>query len=87
MLCQFLRVPWNIENSHDRLGQGPSNDVTALNLLGISAIGLKFGGMVHSMMKQIAMKMAMLGQFLCIPRNFEISKIGYDQLQGTTLPL
>ena len=34
--------------------------------LRISTISLKFGGMVHSTIKH------MLGQFLCIPRNFEV---------------
>ena len=37
-------------------------------------------------MKQSAIKMAVLGQFLWVPRNFEISRIGWDQVQGTTLP-
>ena len=42
--------------------------------LRISAIGLKFCGVMHNMMKQIAIKMAMLGQ--CLPalgmmHNFE----------------
>ena len=32
-------------------------------------------------------KMAMLGQFLCVSRNFEISMIVLDQVWGTTLPL
>ena len=36
------------------LGPGPRDDVTALALLRISAVGLKFGGMMHVRMKQIA---------------------------------
>ena len=32
----------------------------------------KFGEMMHSTMEQIAFKMAMLGQFLRVPQNFEI---------------
>ena len=40
--------------------------------LRISGISLKFGGMMHNNMKQIAFKVAMLGQFLRIPWNFEI---------------
>ena len=52
MLGQFLRVSWKFSNFHDRLGPGLRNDVTAFTLR-ISAIGLKFGGMVLTM-KQIA---------------------------------
>ena len=42
------------------------------NSLRISAIGLKFGGVVHINNKHIC-KMAMFGQYLCVPRHFEIS--------------
>ena len=45
------------------------NDVTALTLR-ISAISLKFGGVMHS--SRSLSKMAMLGWFLHIPQNFEI---------------
>ena len=38
----------------------------------ISAISLKFSGTMHRTMKQITTKMAMLGQFLSVPLNFEI---------------
>ena len=31
--------------------------------------------------------MAILGQFLRIPQNFEISRIGSDHVRGTMLPL
>ena len=41
------------------------------NSLRILAIGLKFGEMIHSNMKQIAFKMAKLGQFSRVPQNFE----------------
>ena len=41
----------------DRLVPGLSNDVDPLTLLRISAIGLKFGRIMHSMMKQIINKM------------------------------
>ena len=52
MLCQVLRILWNFEIFHDRLGPGLRDDITT-NSLSISAIGLKFGGMMHSNMKQI----------------------------------
>ena len=45
------------------------------NYLRISAINRKFGGMMHSTVGQIAMRMVMSGQFLRVPRNF--SMIGF----------
>ena len=42
------------------------------NSLRISAISLKFRGMMPSTMEQMKIKMVMLGQFLRVPRNFEI---------------
>ena len=54
------------------------------NSLRISAISLKFGGMMHSTMDQ----MALLGHFLRVPRNFEIfDNRLFDQVWGMTLPL
>ena len=47
------------------------------NSLRISAIGLTFGGMMHSMMSQIAVKMAILGHFF-LHLNFEIF---YDRIE------
>ena len=54
LLGQFLRVPRNFEISRIDLGPGPRDDIAALTLLKISAIGLKFSGMMHSAMKQMA---------------------------------
>ena len=47
----------------------------------ISVIGLEFGGVMHSTMKQIAIEMGLLGQYFSIPRNFpwNFSMIGLDQ--------
>ena len=43
---------------------------------------------MHSNMKQIFfLKMALLSQILHVPSNFEISRIGEDQVWGTTLLL
>ena len=42
------------------------------NSLRISAISLKFGGIMHSTIEQIDIKIAMLGNFLRVPWNFEI---------------
>ena len=56
MLSQFLHVPWNLEIFHDLLGQGLRDDVTTLNSLRIWATDLKFGGVMHWAMKQIAMQ-------------------------------
>ena len=54
MLGQFLRVPQDFEIFDDRLfWPGLRDDVTALTLR-ISGISLKFGGMLHSNMNQIA---------------------------------
>ena len=51
-------------------------------------MGLTFGGIIHSNTKQISLsKLAMLGQCLLVLRNFEISKVGLDQVEGTVLPL
>ena len=53
MLSQFLRVPWSFEIS--RIGWTRSEGrLYRSNDLKIPAIGLKFSGMVHSTMKQIA---------------------------------
>ena len=41
-------------NFQNRLRPGLRDDVTALSHLRISAIGLKFSGMMHSTMKQIS---------------------------------
>ena len=54
LLGQFLRVPRNFEISRIDLGPGPRDDIAALTLLKISAISLKFSGMMHSAMKQMA---------------------------------
>ena len=40
------------------------------NSLSTPVVGLKFGKMVHSNIKQITMKMGMLGKILRVPRNF-----------------
>ena len=54
MLGQFLRVPQDFEIFDDRLfWPGLRDDVTALTLR-ISGISLKFGDLMHSNMKQIA---------------------------------
>ena len=42
----------NFEVSCDRLGPSLRNDVTTLVSLNISGIGLVFGGMLHSTIKQ-----------------------------------
>ena len=42
------------------------------NSLGISAISLKFGVVMHSSMKQIATKMAMFGHLWRVQRKYEI---------------
>ena len=86
MLGQFLCVPQNFEIFHDRLfWPGLRNGVTALNSLRISGISLKFGGMMHSNMKQIDMEMAMLDQFCAFCGTLKFSLIGLDQVWGTTL--
>ena len=61
------------------------NDIPSWRILVIS---LKFIGMIHSTMDQMAIEMAMLSQLLCVPRNFEIFHDRlFDQVWGTTLPL
>ena len=59
------------------------------NSLKILAVNPKFGGMMHSTGRwsRLQFKMAILGQFLHISWNFEISMIGLDQVWGMTLPL
>ena len=42
------------------------------NSFNISAISLTFCGMMHSTMKQLAIKMVLFGLFLRVARNFEI---------------
>ena len=52
---QFLLVPRNLEIFDDRLfWTGLRDDVIATLTLRIASIGLEFGGMMHSNMKQIA---------------------------------
>ena len=52
---QFLLVPRNLEIFDDRLfWPGLRDDVIATLTLRIAGIGLEFGGMMHSNMKQIA---------------------------------
>ena len=52
ILDQFLHISWNFEIFHDR-SEGWCH---RSNSLKISAIGLKFDGIMHSSMKQIALK-------------------------------
>ena len=73
ILDQFLHISWNFEIFHDR-SEGWCHHSNSLK---ISAIGLKFDGIMHSTMKQIVFKMAMLGQFLQVP----------DQVWAMTLSL
>ena len=54
MLGQFFSVPWNFEIFRDILGM--KNDTTTLTLLGILAMGLKFGPMMHITMKHIVIE-------------------------------
>ena len=51
------------------------------NSLRISANSLKFGEMMYSTTQQIAIK-----DFLPVPWNFEISRIGKGEVRGMTLP-
>ena len=69
-VSQFLCIPWNW-NFHDTLGWGLRDDFTTLTLR-ISAICLKFGGWYIVPWSRTLFKMAMLSQFLHVPRNFEI---------------
>ena len=57
------------------------------NSLRISAISLKFGGWCTLTWSRLLYKMVMLSQFLRIPRHFEMSKIGQEQVRGRTLLL
>ena len=55
ILSQFLWVPWNFEIFQDKLfWPGLSDDYYRPNSLAISAVGLKFGGMMYNIMKHIA---------------------------------
>ena len=53
MLGQFLRIPWNFEIFHEVWTRSEGQPYRS-NPLRVSAIGLKFSGMMHNTMKQIA---------------------------------
>ena len=56
------------------------NDNTALTLLTFQLLAWKVMGWCTVSWSRLLFKMAMLGQFLCVPRNFETSMIAWDQV-------
>ena len=67
----FLFYPWP-PLSFCGLGKRFEEQHYHSNSIRISAICLKLGVVMHSTMEQITIKMALLGQFLYVPQNFEI---------------
>ena len=84
MFNQFFPISWNFEIFHVSLVPGMREDITALWGLQLSAFNFMEWCTVPR--RRSVFKKAMLGQFLCVPRDFKISMTGLYQVWGTTLP-
>ena len=71
MLGQHLRVPWNFEIFHDRLGPGLGENVTALTLLVCQLLTGNLLGWYTVAWRRLLFKMAMLSHFFA--RSTELS--------------
>ena len=81
LLCTAIFASFmELWSFHDRLGTGVGDDGATLNSSKIWAISLKFGGMMHSTITQIAIYNGYARLFLCIHWTSTFSMTGLDQV-------